>query len=560
MTNETGIQIDLVGTLKRRAYMASVIAGGITLFVYWIAMALPNEYTASAVLLVEPQTVSGKLIEPGASGIDLNERLNLMTAEILSRTRLSRIIEELQLYRDESEHMTRQEIVEEMREKISVRPVIPELTRGLRPTNKPIEINTFEVFFSADSAVTAAQVAQTLANDFIQQHISARVETTQTSLEFISAEEVRLSTRIGEIESKLTEIKEENESSLPENLPNTQRKMERDLSEMRYAQRQLDVARSDLSFWEHQFRTAQALGSDGTGRDILSPARRIKGLELQLEEFIARGFTERHPDIIRVKAEIASHRRGLSDSAASAGAGEDGEQVLMSFGEQNADAERQRAILHVKALEQEVERIKANLDELRANIIATPRVAEQMEAYDRQHFQLSQSLLSFSNLRLEAAVQADLERRQLGERFRILESAIPPLKISSPNRALILILGLLLGLTIGVVVGLVAEGTDPSFHQERDLQSSVGIPVLAVIPSITFDEDLNRMRRVKSMRVLAMAGVTAFSLFGGFGTYIFVNGAPSWLSGLIEAGFGDEVQEIEDETEAFRHQVTDPIA
>ena len=560
MTNETGIPIDLVGTLKRRAYMASVIAGGITLVVYWIAMALPNEYTASAVLLVEPQTVSGKLIEPGASGIDLNERLNLMTAEILSRTRLSRIIEKLQLYRDESEHMTRQEIVEEMRKKISVRPVIPELTRGLRPTNKPIEINTFEVFFSATSAVTAAQVAQTLANDFIQQHISARVETTQTSLEFISAEEVRLSTRIGEIESKLTEIKEENPSSLPENLPNTQRKMERDLSDMRFAQRQLDVARSDLSFWEHQFRTAQALGSDGTGRDNLSPARRIKGLELQLEEFIARGFTERHPDIIRVKAEIASHRRGLSDSAASAGAGEDGEQVLMSFGEQNADAERQRAILHVKALEQEVERIKANLDELRANIIATPRVAEQMETYDRQHFQLSQSLLSFSNLRLEAAVQADLERRQLGERFRILESAIPPLKISSPNRALILILGLLLGLTIGVVVGLVAEGTDPSFHQERDLQSSVGIPVLAVIPSITFDEDLNRMRRVKSMRVLAMAGVTAFSLFGGFGTYIFVNGAPSWLSGLIEAGFGDELQEIEDETEAFRHQVTDPIA
>ena len=557
MTNEAGIQIDLIGTLKRRAYIASVIAGVITLFVYWVAMALPNEYTASAVLLVEPQTVNGKLIEPGASGIDLNERLNLMTAQILSRTRLSKIIEELQLFEKESKSMTRQEIVDEMRSKISVRPVIPELTRGLRARDKPIEINTFEVFFSASSAVTAAQVAQTLANDFIKNHIAARVESTQTSLEFIAAEESRLSTRIREIDSVLAEIKEENESSLPENLAATQRTMERDLSEMRYAQRQLDVARSDLSFWEHQFRTAQALGQSLNGQDSLSPARRIQGLELQLKELVARGFTERHPDMISLKAELASNRRGVSEARAAKEENED--LVPQSFGEQNADAERQRSKLHVASLEQEVERISLHLDQLRAHVVATPRVAEKMEAFERQRVQLASSLKGFSSLRLEAAVQADLERRQLGERFRILESAYPPREISSPNRGLILILGLLFGLTIGVVVGLVAEGTDPSFHQERDLQSSVGIPVLAVIPSISFDEDLDRMRRSRSMRAMAMVGVTAFSLFGGFGTYVFVNGAPSWLSGLIDIGSGDD-GEAEGEAEAFRHQVMDPIA
>ena len=58
MTNEPGVQVDLLGGLKRRGYLASVIAGAITLVVYWIAMALPNQYTASAVLLVEPQAVN----------------------------------------------------------------------------------------------------------------------------------------------------------------------------------------------------------------------------------------------------------------------------------------------------------------------------------------------------------------------------------------------------------------------------------------------------------------------------------------------------------------------
>jgi succinoglycan biosynthesis transport protein ExoP len=165
--------------------------------------------------------------------------------------------------------------------------------------------------------------------------------------------------------------------------------------------------------------------------------------------------------------------------------------------------------------------------------------------------------LSFSNLRLEAAVQADLERRQLGERFRILESAIPPRKISSPNRTLILILGLVFGLTVGVIVGIIAEGTDPSFHQERDLQSSVGIPVLAVIPAISFDDDIENKRRANTVRAMALVAVTAFSIFGGLGTYLLVNGAPAWLSGLFS---GDEDGAPGPETEAYRFEVKDDWA
>ena len=538
MTNESGIQLDLLGGLKRRGYLASVIAGAITLVVYWIAMALPNEYTASAVLLVEPQTVDEDLVKAGAARVNLNERLNLMTAEILSRTRLSRIIEELNLYEEESKTMTRQEIVDQMRGHVAVRPVLPELTRGIRNIAPP-EINTFQIFFSSPSAKTAADVAQKIANDFIQEHIDNRVRTTQTSLEFIGSEEARLSQRIVEVDAALAEIKEKNEASLPENLGNNQRTLERDLSELRYAQRQLDVARSDLTFWDHQLRSAQSqIEEDQT--DALSPARRVQQLELQRKELVSRGFTERHPDMLALSAEIAANRRALeAEEAAAVGSEEEDVEEYASFAEQSAAAESQRAALHVQALEQEVARIEENLDELRANIAATPRVAEQLDAFNRQYDQLSQSLLSFSNLRLEAAVQADLERRQLGERFRILESAIPPREISSPNRALILILGLFLGLGVGVVVGLVAEGTDPSFHQERDLQSSVGIPVLAVIPAIQFEDDMAKRRQANTTRAIAMTGITAFCLSGGFVTYIVVNGHPGWLAGLVESDDGD---------------------
>ena len=77
-------------------------------------MALPNLYTSAAMVLVEPQSVDEDLVDSGVRESDLNERLGLMTAEMLSRSRLSAIIEKFELYRNESGWMQRSEIIELM--------------------------------------------------------------------------------------------------------------------------------------------------------------------------------------------------------------------------------------------------------------------------------------------------------------------------------------------------------------------------------------------------------------------------------------------------------------
>ena len=96
MNVETGFQLaDVWGFVRRRAKHMAVVAGVIALAAYWLAMALPNEYESSSMILVEPQSVSKELVEAGVPESDLNSRLHLMTAQILSRARLSRIIDEL---------------------------------------------------------------------------------------------------------------------------------------------------------------------------------------------------------------------------------------------------------------------------------------------------------------------------------------------------------------------------------------------------------------------------------------------------------------------------------
>jgi len=528
MNVESGLQIDLIGAAKRRAPLAIALAGAVFLVVYWIAMALPNQYTSYATLLVEPQTVSDRLVEAGASETDLNERLHLMASQILSRVRLSRVIDELGLYEEESQSMPRQDVIDLMRSKVKVVPILPEFEGELsRNQRENLEINTFQIRFTADSPRKAASVAQRLANDFIEEHISGRVQITERSLEFLEAEQTRLSGAIQRLNEQIAEVKSENPGRLPEDLPANRRLAERAIGDLREAQRQLDSAQSDRAFWRNQ-----KLAAVGESRDETSPERRLQMLELQLAEFRAKGFTDKHPDLIRVSQEIDELRDTIERTD-----GEEEADAPKTLAQQSAEAEERRAALRVQSSQEEVARLEQQLAEIQARIEGTPRVAERLAALEQRRDQLVAAARDFAQRRQEASVQADLERRQLGEQFRVLEAAFPPTEPSAPNRILLLAIGAMAGIAVGGGIGLLLESTDTSVHGARELQSSMGIPVLASIPAIFLESDRARQRRRRIQLGLAAAAVTLFCLVGGAATYYVVNGAPG--------GDGASAEEIE---------------
>jgi succinoglycan biosynthesis transport protein ExoP len=517
MNVDQGFQLDLVGALRRRGMLIAGVAGMIFLVGYWVAMALPNEYRAYSTLLVEPQAVSGTLVNSDGGGADLNDRLHLMTAQILSRPRLSSIIDDLDLYQDESTHMTRQEVIDLMRSQVLVVPILPELEAAMR--RREIEINTFRVEFVAGSARVAADVAQHLANDFIEEHIGARVEVSQKSLDFIVAEQSRIAGQIEEVEAKIAGVKDSNPGSLPEDMMQNQRLIERSLSSLRIAQRELDTARSDAGFWASQ--AADAAAGGGGGMSDVSPGRRLQQLELLLDSLRARGFTDKHPDIIIALQEVSEVKESIRIMGDSQGSESD----PVNIGQRNALAQERRANNRVTASKAEIARHQEEIDQLTAQIEATPRVAEKLEALFRQHKNLSGNMSDFNDRRLEAEVRADLERRQLGEQFRVLEPAFPPTEPASPNRILILIVGLMIGSSLGVAAAIVAESADSSVHGPLQLQTDMGIPVLASIPTILLQPDLVARRRRWVRNLAAAAGITIFMLVGGFVTYLAVNGA-----------------------------------
>ena len=367
MNVEAGFQLDIVGVLRRRLWLMVSIIGGVFLVAYWVAMVLPNFYSSSAMIFVEPQAISNELVEAGVGEADLTQRLNLMSAEILSRTRLSRVIDELEVYQEESEEMLRVEIIEMMRSRISVDPVVPEFEEG-RTARDPVELNTFTVTFLAKDAKTSADVAQHLANDFVNRHIETRVAVTEKGLEFIDTELERLTERAKVVQAQIAQVKDDNAGSLPEDLPANQRQLEKTTTEMHQAERVRDTAAANHAFWESQVMAAAATADP---RDEASPIRRLQLLELRLAEYRSRGFTEKHPDILQTRQEIVEVRSQIEALGSS-----EGEEQVLTVAQQNARAQQQLAAMNMEAAQKEVERFAQEGDEIEARIFATPRVSE----------------------------------------------------------------------------------------------------------------------------------------------------------------------------------------
>jgi polysaccharide chain length determinant protein (PEP-CTERM system associated) len=513
---------DVLGIFRRRLRLVVAVAGSIFLLSVVIAAVWRDEFTVYATILVEPQSISKKLVESGKEEQDVIYRLHLMTMQILSRARLSKVIDEFKLYPEESEKMTREQVIDMMHKRIRVDPVLPDLDPEL--TRKmEVQVNTFRLFFRHEDADVGAAVANRLSNDFIDEHIKERVQSSGDTADFVESELQRLTGRLRELEAQIAQVKGENAGSLPEDVFANQRQVESSFAAFSLAQQRLAEAQSDQAFYSQQATAARESGLGDGGaryyRQVLSPNERLQLLENQLGELRSRGFTDKHPDVIATLAEMEQVRDRIEK-----GSDDDSEtRAPTSVAEQQARNEAQRAGLRVEGTQREVARLQGEIDQAQARLAATPRVAEQLDALEGEYKNLSESANAFSNKRLEASVAANMERRQKGEQFRVLEPAYAPPDATSPNRPLIVVLGLLLGIAAGAGLAVLLDAMDSSYHEARTLQSALRIPVLASIPAILLDPDRARIRRRNIREALAAVAVTGFVLASATMGYFIVN-------------------------------------
>jgi len=139
----------------------------------------PRIYRSSTSVLIIPQRVPERFVQPTVTA-DLSERLNMITQQILSRTRLERIIQEFNLYEEERKLLIMEDVIEQMRYHINV--------NVARPRGDDAPVNSFSVSFDATEPRVAVRVTERLSSLFVQENLEDRELLADQTDQFLKGE------------------------------------------------------------------------------------------------------------------------------------------------------------------------------------------------------------------------------------------------------------------------------------------------------------------------------------------------------------------------------------
>ena len=148
--------------------------------------------------------------------------------------------------------------------------------------------------------------------------------------------------------------------------------------------------------------------------------------------------------------------------------------------------------------------------------LAPVRASELVEI-TRDYTALQGQYANLLAKRNESKIAANLEQRQIGEQFRLLDPARLPERPISPNRPMINLMGIAAGLAIGLALVAFLEYRDSSFKTDAEVANLLTLPVLAVVPLMQSDEDRDRTTRRRLITNVGLAG----TVLGCFAVLIY---------------------------------------
>jgi polysaccharide chain length determinant protein (PEP-CTERM system associated) len=478
---------------------------------------VPDRYRSETFILVVPQRVNENYVSSSVNN-RLDERLQSISQQILSRTRLEAIIDELGLYPGERQQLPMEDIVARMREDIEVQTV-----RG----------DAFRVAYSAREPAIAQKVTERLASLFIEENLRDREALAEATNQFLESQLEEARARLVEHEKMLEAFRLRYAGELPNQAQGNMQALQslqvqaqgltdsvaRDRDRRLMIQRQIaEVTRASADPGSEPKIAAGASGevaSTETAAQALMAARRqLELLEMRL--------TPEHPDIFRAKRVIrdleikaAEERAALAAAAAAAGTvPAPRTQAERAVADLRTELEAVNGSIATK--EAQLARIDADVESYRAKLRAIPTRESEMTALMRDYDTLRSIYTDLLGKREASKVAANLERRQIGEQFRVLDPAKRPEVPFSPNRKRVSAMGAAAGLALGLGLVVLLELRDRSLRSEDDIVAVIGLPVLATIPRMFGEAERRRRRFVWSgsaaaLTIVLVAAVVALS-------------------------------------------------
>jgi uncharacterized protein involved in exopolysaccharide biosynthesis len=540
-TPAVDVREKLRGLLRHRPLFLMVsgflLAATLGITVFW-----PPTYQSTATILIEQQEIPQDLVRSAVTSF-ADQRVQIISQRVMTTQNLITLIDRYKLYPDIRYTKPREELLKRMRDDIAMKMISADVIdpRSGVPTHATI---AFSVSYKNESPDLALKVADELTTLYLNENLTSRSQRAAQTSTFFSEEADRQQAKILELDRKLSEFKQKNEERLPELSQLNHQISDRTETDLREAENRIGAIDSQKVLLQSQLAQiapSSTMMSD-SGQRILSTEDRLKALKSQLAEYKAR-YSPEHPDIIKTQREVEGLEREVSsddntsDLARRLKVAKDQlvlaqekyspdhpdvvqltrvvseleKQVAAAPASGARDREHAHAdnpaYIQVKgqldALNVERESVVAKRDELRAKLEEYERRLAQAPAVERTYRELARDLelaqLKYQEIRskqTEVQVSQNLETEHKGERFTLIDPPLPPEKPISPNRILLLCVGLVLSLGGGLLAAVLRDNFDVSVRGVRDMRALLAVAPLAAIPRIVTRAESERRKRV----------------------------------------------------------------
>ena len=479
---------------------------------------LPKMYKATTMILVQPQKVPTDYVRPTVTET-VAIRLNSVTQEILSRPRLEKVIQELNLFSGARPKVSIEEVVEMMRKNIMVEV----------PRQREQAQTFFSISYQGTDPTLVMLVTNKLASLFIEENLKSRESQVEGTTQFIDKELAEMEKQLNKKDQEIRNYKERYMGNLPSQLDANLRTLDR-LHQQLWKIKESQKNNEDRLFLvqnqieqrriESIRRQVENLNETGEDKDISqeeiaekTPAHplmaELNNLKKDLE-FAQLRYTSNHPDIVSLKKKIsileprvkeiwreqeAKRQEALRQLKMKREkmARAQGRELRVDPETANLIAqyeERLREIqLQEKRLKEEEQSINHQIIAYQRRVEEAPKKEEELVMLTRDYGLLKQNYQSLMDKKIQSRMFENLERRQQGEQFKIIDPARVPENPFKPDFNKIMLIGAFLGLISGCGLAFLRETWNQKFHTESEIENALGIRVIAVIPNLKEDPE-----------------------------------------------------------------------
>jgi protein tyrosine kinase modulator len=506
---------EILGIVSRRRwlFLGPFLLG--FLLVWGVSWFLPTVYRSGTLILVEEPAVPEQYV-PSNINETSQSRLDSITQQILSRTRLLHIIDHLHLYQNGGDRPGADEMVEQMRKNIEI-----ELARG-----DDRKLSSFNIYFSADDPKVAQAATAELADLFIRENLADREQKSENTTKFLEQQLEDARENLAAQEARVREFKDKHFGELPTQLQANLQIMSSLQTQLQAEQDALGRAQQQQTYLESllsQYRAAEGFkAADGSSFSMATVDKNLDTLRAQLADLQSR-YTDKHPDVRKLKGQIADLEK-LKQQATASGATAGAPKSIASpanFADIKDRAPRMELESQLKGNQVEIasrqktiNKLQAQLAEYQARLNSSPVREQEFADITRDYNQSRTSYDSLLAKKNQSEMATDLEKTQQGERFQMIDPPNLPLKPFSPNRLKLAGIGLFVGLLLGICCVGGAELTDQRLYSEKEVRKLVSAEIIADIPPLTLPQEEARRRYENWITVAAACLVVGFVIAG----------------------------------------------